>query len=133
MHGLLHGVDVIVDCNPVGIGAANLDHYREGGGQSRLPRGEKHAFTGHSFVAHANYESALDRDATRFASCTTTARTLFAVRDSNLLKKARGVLIRRATDSWESDHSSIMNTMVPERSGWLHLRVWLGVGRSWGG
>ena len=133
MHGLLHGVDVIVGCNAVGIGAAHLDHYREGGGQSRLPRGEKHAFTGHSFVAHANYESALDRDATRFASCTTTARTLSAVRDSNLLKKARGVLLRQATDPWESDHSSIMNTMVPEGSERPRIRVWRGVGRLWAG
>ena len=31
-----------------------------------------------------------------------------------MLKKARGVLIRRATDPWESDHGGIMNTVVPE-------------------
>jgi glyceraldehyde-3-phosphate dehydrogenase (NAD(P)) len=43
-------------------------------------------------------------------------RTLSALRDAKLLKKARGVLIRRATDPWESDHSGIMNTVVPEGS-----------------
>lgn len=49
-------------------------------------------------------------------SCNTTStvRTLAALREANLLEKARGVLIRRATDPWESDHSGIMNTIVPE-------------------
>lgn len=37
-----------------------------------------------------------------------------ALRAAGLLAKARGVLIRRATDPWESDHSGIMNTIVPE-------------------
>jgi glyceraldehyde-3-phosphate dehydrogenase (NAD(P)) len=41
-------------------------------------------------------------------------RTLTALRDAGLLKKARGVLVRRATDPWGSDHSGIMNTVVPE-------------------
>lgn len=39
-----------------------------------------------------------------------------ALRNAGLLKKARGVLVRRATDPWESDHSGIMNTVVPEDS-----------------
>jgi glyceraldehyde-3-phosphate dehydrogenase (NAD(P)) len=118
LQSLLHGVDVIVDCTPAGIGAANLDRYREHGVKVIFQGGEKHALTGHSFVAHANYETALGRDATRVVSCNTTAtvRTLSALRDAKLLKKARGVLIRRATDPWESDHSGIMNTMVPEGS-----------------
>ena len=81
-----------------------------------VDRGEKHSLTGHSFVAQANYETALDRDATRVVSCNTTSivRTLGALQDAGLLEKARGVLIRRATDPWESDHTGIMNTMVPE-------------------
>ena len=37
-----------------------------------------------------------------------------ALKNAGLLKKARGVLIRRATDPWESDHSGVMNTVVPE-------------------
>ncbi|MBX0300491.1 type II glyceraldehyde-3-phosphate dehydrogenase [Cryobacterium sp. 1639] len=118
LHELLHGVDVVVDCTPAGIGAANLDHYREHGVKAIFQGGEKHALTGHSFVAHANFDSAISRDATRVVSCNTTAtvRTLTALKDANLLKKARGVLIRRATDPWESDHSGIMNTLVPEAS-----------------
>jgi len=118
LHGLLDQLDVIVDCTPAGVGAKNLNHYREHGVKAILQGGEKHAVTGHSFVAHANYATALGRDATRVVSCNTTAtvRTLSALKDAGLLAKARGVLIRRATDPWESDHSGIMNTMVPEGS-----------------
>jgi glyceraldehyde-3-phosphate dehydrogenase (NAD(P)) len=68
-------------------------------------------------VAQANYASALNRDATRVVSCNTTSivRTLGALRAAGLLKKARGVLVRRATDPWESDHGGVMNTVVPEQ------------------
>ena len=113
---LLGRVDVVIDCTPKGIAAKNLERYRAAGVKAIFQGGEKHSLTGHSFVAQANYESALGRDATRVVSCNTTSivRTLTALRDAALLKKARGVLIRRATDPWESDHSGIMNTIVPE-------------------
>lgn len=113
---LLSKVEVIVDCTPKGIGATNLDRYRATGVKAIFQGGEKHNLTGHSFVAQANYASALGRDTTRVVSCNTTStvRTLVALRDAGLLKKARGVLVRRATDPWEADHSGIMNTVVPE-------------------
>jgi glyceraldehyde-3-phosphate dehydrogenase (NAD(P)) len=41
-------------------------------------------------------------------------RTLGALKEAGLLGKARGVLIRRATDPWEADHGGVMNTVVPE-------------------
>jgi glyceraldehyde-3-phosphate dehydrogenase (NAD(P)+) (phosphorylating) len=118
LQDLLDRVDIVVDCTPKGIGAKNLEHYREHRVKAIYQGGEKHSLTGHSFVAQANYKSALGRDATRVVSCNTTStvRTLVALRDAGLLKKARGVLIRRATDPWESDHSGIMNTMVPEKN-----------------
>ena len=114
---LLPQVDVVVDCTPKGIGAKNLERYRAVGVKAIYQGGEKHSLTGHSFVAQANYETAIGRDATRVVSCNTTStvRTLLALRDAGLLKKARGVLIRRATDPWESDRGGIMNTMVPEK------------------
>jgi glyceraldehyde-3-phosphate dehydrogenase (NAD(P)) len=117
LHDLLGQVDVVVDCTPKGIGAKNLELYRERGVKAIFQGGEKHSLTGHSFVAQANYSTALGRDTTRIVSCNTTStvRTLVALRDAGLLKKARGVLIRRATDPWESDHSGIMNTVVPEK------------------
>jgi glyceraldehyde-3-phosphate dehydrogenase (NAD(P)) len=115
LHQLLDTVDVVVDCTPAKIGAGNLDHYREHGVKAIFQGGEKHELTGHSFVAHANYATALGRETTRVVSCTTaTVRTLTALKDAGLLAKARGVLIRRATDPWESDHSGIMNTIVPK-------------------
>ncbi len=113
---LLAQSDVVVDCTPKGIGARNFEHYQALGIKVVYQGGEKHSLTGHSFVAQVNYESTLGRDATRVVSCNTTStvRTLVALDESGLLKKARGVLVRRATDPWESDHSGIMNTIVPE-------------------
>lgn len=113
---LLARTDVVIDCTPKGIAARNLERYRALGVKSIFQGGEKHSLTGHSFVAQANYETALGRDTTRVVSCNTTSavRTLDALQKAGLLKKARGVLVRRATDPWESDHAGIMNTMVPE-------------------
>ena len=116
LQDLLQQSDVVVDCTPKGVGAKNLELYKSAGVKAIFQGGEKHSLTGHSFVAQANYETALGREATRVVSCNTTSvvRTLGALRKAGLLKKARGVLIRRATDVWESDHSGIMNTVVPE-------------------
>ncbi len=109
-------IDVMVDCTPKGVAAKNLAGYQAAGVKAIVQGGEAHSVTGHSFVAQANYASALGRDVTRVVSCNTTSivRTLGALQDAKLLKKASGVLIRRATDPWESDHGGIMNTIVPE-------------------
>ncbi len=116
LEDLLAQAEVVVDCTPKGVGAMNLERYRTAGVKAVLQGGEKHSATGHCFVAQANYESALGRDATRVVSCNTTAtvRTLFALDSAGLLRKARGVLVRRATDPWESHLGGIMNTVVPE-------------------
>ena len=113
---LLQEVDVVADATPKKVAAINIEKYRAAGVKSVFQGGEKHSLTGHSFVAQANYESAIGRDSTRVVSCNTTSivRTLGALKNAGLLKKARGVLIRRATDPWESDHSGVMNTVVPE-------------------
>ncbi len=114
---MLGQVDVVADATPKKIAAANLPRYRAAGVKSIFQGGEQHELTGHSFVAQANYASALGRDATRVVSCNTTSivRTLGALRAAGLLKRARGVLVRRATDPWESDHSGVLNTVVPEK------------------
>jgi glyceraldehyde-3-phosphate dehydrogenase (NAD(P)) len=113
---LLGQVDAVVDATPKKVGAANLDRYRTAGVKAVLQGGEAHETTGHSFVAQANYASAIGRDATRVVSCNTTStvRVLGALADAGLLAAARGVLIRRATDPWESHRGGIMNTVVPE-------------------
>lgn len=113
---LLDQADVVVDCTPKHVAAKNIDGYRRRRLKFIVQGGEKHETTGHSFVAEANYASALDRDATRVVSCNTTSivRTLSALKRAGLLQRARGTLLRRATDPWESHEGGIMNTLVPE-------------------
>lgn len=118
LQDLLDRVDIVVDTTPKHIAAGNIERYRQARVKFVLQGGESHKTTGHSFVAQANYDSALGRESTRVVSCNTTSivRILGALRDAGLLLKARGVLIRRATDPWESHLGGIMNTMVPEPS-----------------
>ena len=113
---LLKDVDIVCDATPKKVAALNFEQYKNAGVKSIFQGGEKHELTGHSFVAQANYASAIGLDATRVVSCNTTSivRMIGALRQAGLLKKGNGVLVRRATDPWESDHSGIMNTIVPE-------------------
>jgi glyceraldehyde-3-phosphate dehydrogenase (NAD(P)) len=113
---LLDEADVVVDCTPKRVAAGNIDVYRRRGLKFIVQGGEKHEVTGHSFVAESNYETALDREATRVVSCNTTSivRTLTVLKRAGLLLRARGTLLRRATDPWESHDGGIMNTLVPE-------------------
>lgn len=113
---LLADSDIVIDCTPKNIAAANVPAYRAAGAKHILQGGEKHALTGHSFVAEASYDSALGASSTRVVSCNTTSivRTLTALKKGGLLGSARGTLLRRATDPWESHQSGIMNTLVPE-------------------
>lgn len=113
---LVEQADVVVDCTPKRHGAANAELYRRAGRPFIVQGGEKHEVAGHSFVADANYASAVGRDATRVVSCNTTSivRTLGALGRNGLLVKARGTLLRRTTDPWESHLGGIVNTLVPE-------------------
>ena len=115
---LLEQADVIVDCTPKRIASENVSAYRAAGCKVILQGGEKHAVTGHSFVAESSYAGAVGRASTRVVSCNTTSvvRTLTALKVAGLLASARGTLLRRATDPWESHETGIMNTLVPEPS-----------------
>jgi glyceraldehyde-3-phosphate dehydrogenase (NAD(P)) len=106
----------VVDCTPKKIAAKNVEIYRRRGIKFIVEGGEKHSVTGHSFVAEANYASALGRESTRVVSCNTTSvvRTLTALKRVGLLRRARGTLLRRATDPWESHMDGMINTAVPE-------------------
>jgi glyceraldehyde-3-phosphate dehydrogenase (NAD(P)) len=116
LDGLLSEADVVVDCTPKRIGAKNAEYYRKLGIKFIVQGGEKHEVTGHSFVAEASYAGALERGSTRVVSCNTTSvvRTPTALKQAGLLRRARGTLMRRATDPWESHKGGIMNTLVPE-------------------
>ena len=113
---LLGRADIVVDCTPKKVAAGNVIRYRERNLKFILQGGEKHEVTGHSFSAESNYGSALGRQSTRVVSCNTTStvRTLSALKRAGLLAKARGTLLRRATDPWESHLNGIINTLVPE-------------------
>ncbi len=117
LEDLLTRADIVVDCTPKKVAAANVEAYRRRGIRFIVQGGEKHAVTGHSFVAEASFAGAIGRDSTRVVSCNTTSivRTLTALKRAGLLVRARGTLLRRATDPWESHLGGIMNTLVPER------------------
>ena len=114
---LLASSDIIVDCTPKKIASQNIEHYKKVGKKFIVQGGEKHETTGHSFTAENNYSTAINRDSTRVVSCNTTSiiRTLTVLKEAGLLLKARGTLLRRATDPWESHLGGIMNTLVPEK------------------
>jgi glyceraldehyde-3-phosphate dehydrogenase (NAD(P)) len=113
---LVHRADVVVDCTPKGVAAKNRDLYAAAGVKAVWQGGEKHETAGYSFVAQVNYAGALGRDAARVVSCNTTAlsRVLGALDGAGLVKRARAVLLRRATDPWESHKNGTINTVVPE-------------------
>ena len=116
LEDLVAGCDVAVDCTPKRVGARNAETYRRLAKPFIVQGGEKHEVAGHSFVAESSFDSAIGRPATRVVSCNTTSivRTLGALKRAGLLRKARGTLLRRATDPWESHLGGIMNTLVPE-------------------
>ena len=90
--------------------------YKKTGKKFIVQGGDKHETTGHSYNAETNFESAINRNCTRVVSCNTTSilRVMEALKKGDILKNARGTLLRRATDPWESHQSGIMNTLVPE-------------------
>ena len=113
---LIGEVDVVVDCTPKRLAAKNVELYHQKRVKFIVQGGEKHAVAGHSFVAESSYDGAFNRNSTRVVSCNTTSivRTLTVLKHAGLLRRARGTLLRRATDPWESHQSGIMNTLVPE-------------------
>jgi glyceraldehyde-3-phosphate dehydrogenase (NAD(P)) len=113
---LLAQVDVVVDCTPKGVAAKNRERYGAAGLKAVWQGGEKHEIAGYSFVAQVNYEGAVGRDSARVVSCNTTAvtRVLHALHRHGWVKRARAVLLRRATDPWESHVNGMINTVIPE-------------------
>ncbi len=113
---LLANVDIVVDCAPKKIGAANRARYQAAGVKAIFQGGEEHELAGYSFVAQVNYAGALNRDIARVVSCNTTAlsRVLHALHRHGWVKRARAVLLRRGTDPWESHLNGIINSVIPE-------------------
>lgn len=113
---LLTQVDVVVDCTPKGIASRNKERYERAGVKAVFEGGESHDLTGVSFTAQVDYAEALDKQFARVVSCNTTAlcRILHPLHDRGWVKRARAVLMRRATDPWESHRNGMIDTAVPE-------------------
>ena len=114
-------VDVVIDCAPAGFGVKNKEAlYDKYGVKAIFEGGEKHETANLSFVAQCNYNEALEKAEgghryCRIVSCNTTAacRIFHALYSHFKVKRARMVLVRRATDPVKGDTGGIMNTVVP--------------------
>jgi glyceraldehyde-3-phosphate dehydrogenase (NAD(P)) len=113
---LLGQADVVVDCAPKKLGAQNKERYARAGVKGIFQGGEKHELAGYSFVAQVNYAGAVGLPFARVVSCNTTAlcRVMHALHAKGWVKRVRAVLLRRATDPWESHLNGMLNTAVPE-------------------
>jgi glyceraldehyde-3-phosphate dehydrogenase (NAD(P)) len=109
---LLEAADIVVDCTPKKSGY--LDMYKKLGKKAIFQGGEKHALTGLSFNALANYDNAIGADYVRVVSCNTTGlcRTLYPLEDAFGIENVTAVMIRRGADPWDSKNGPI-NAIEP--------------------
>jgi glyceraldehyde-3-phosphate dehydrogenase (NAD(P)) len=107
-------VDLMVDCTPEGIGAKNMEVYKEKGVKGIFQGGEKQDAIGHSFNSFANFQDAWGADYVRVVSCNTTGlcRTLKPIDDLCGIKKVRAVMVRRGADPGQVKKGPI-NAIVP--------------------
>lgn len=111
---MIDNSDLVVDCTPGGIGAKNLDKYKQKGVKAIFQGGEDHDLTGTSFNSFANYDESFSKDYVRVVSCNTTglSRTLKPIDDLCGIKKVRAVMIRRGGDPSKVNKGPI-NSIVP--------------------
>lgn len=111
---MLDESDIVVDCTPEGIGAKNLEKYKELGLKAIFQGGEKHENIGLSFNSFANYSDSFGKDYARVVSCNTTGltRTLKPINDLCGIKKVRAVMVRRGGDPSQINKGPI-NAVVP--------------------
>ena len=111
---LLSKSDVVIDCSPGKMGAANLKKYQEAGVKSIFQGGEKHSLTGLSYTSCANHMENFGAETTRVVSCNTTglSRTLVPLFDLCGSLKVECTMIRRAADPGDSNRGPI-NAIKP--------------------
>lgn len=111
---MLDESDIVVDCTPEGIGAKNLEKYKELELKAIFQGGEKHDNIGLSFNSFANYSDSFGKDYARVVSCNTTGltRTLKPINDLCGIKKVRAVMVRRGGDPSQINKGPI-NAVVP--------------------
>jgi glyceraldehyde-3-phosphate dehydrogenase (NAD(P)) len=109
---LLVKADIVIDCTPKKSGY--LDTYKKANIKAIFQGGEKHALTGLSFNALANYEKAIGADYVRVVSCNTTGlcRTLHPLAETFGIDNVTAVMVRRGADPWDSKNGPI-NAIEP--------------------
>lgn len=109
---LLSAADIVIDCTPKKSGY--LDTYKKANIKAIFQGGEKHALTGLSFNALANYSEAIGADYVRVVSCNTTGlcRTLYPLESAFGIDNVTAVMIRRGADPWDSKNGPI-NAIEP--------------------
>jgi len=115
LENLLDNCDVIVDCTPGKVGAANKEKlYAPRKIKAIFQGGEKSGVAEMSFNASNNYVACVGKNFLRVVSCNTTGlcRTLGAIDRALGLQKVRATMIRRGADSGDSDTGPI-NAIVP--------------------
>jgi glyceraldehyde-3-phosphate dehydrogenase (NAD(P)) len=112
LNDLLEIADIMVDGTPKKSGY--LEIYSKAQKKAIFQGGEKHALTGLSFNALANYDSALGADYVRVVSCNTTGlcRTLYPLKEAMGIDNVTAVMIRRGADPWDSKNGPI-NAIEP--------------------
>jgi len=110
---LLDKADIVVDCTPKKADYKPL--YEKHNVKAMWQGGEKHALTGLSFNAMANYEEAIGKQFARVVSCNTTGlcRTLYPIQEKFGIENVMGVMIRRGADPWDTKTGPI-NAIEPE-------------------
>lgn len=111
---LLAIADVVVDCSPGKVGAANKEIYLAAGVKFIFQGGEKHDMVGMSYTSSANHQQNLNAPGTRVVSCNTTglSRTLVPLYDHCGSLKVECTMIRRAADPGDSSKGPI-NAIKP--------------------
>ena len=111
---LLAIADIVVDCSPGKVGAANKETYVNAGVKYIFQGGEKHAMAGMSYTSSANHEENMNAAGTRVVSCNTTglSRTLVPLYEHCGSLKVECTMIRRAADPGDSAKGPI-NAIKP--------------------
>jgi glyceraldehyde-3-phosphate dehydrogenase (NAD(P)) len=111
---LLEAADIVVDCSPGKVGAANKEKYEAAGVKWIFQGGEKHAMTEMSYTSSANHMENVNVNGTRVVSCNTTglSRTLVPLYNHCGQLKVECTMIRRAADPGDSNKGPI-NAIKP--------------------
>ena len=111
---LMKLADIVIDCAPGKMGAANKETYANAGIKAIWQGGEKDSLVETSFNALANYKKSWGKQFVRVVSCNTTglARTLYPVQQKYGIKNAYVTMVRRAADPGDSKKGPV-NAIKP--------------------